>query len=464
MPASLRGGPIAADNVLTSSASSSPKPAPISKYSSSFTHRRGRSSYGGTSKIADDDQNSSGKQSLSSSVQPGSGILAEGTGGSSGSLQTDDDNISDFLKLLDSKKTLQSFEPSGSVSTKRTSAQLSKFQLMRESNNALTESMSSSTMLHRSSTSSSRQLSSVPPMIAATSMSTSSSPGKPVSPHTPHTPAIPSRLSANSIVEYSVPQRRLSNRHRSTPQATLDDVTDDDQANRPGTTAIDIPTSPRLYYQHTRRSSSVAQQQRTVPVDEDLGDLPFGAHRSISLGADGREPPSLSALLGLQIPETVDSPSSPSPPRLLQPAPHISEAVDMSRQASSSLEANESDPPQASRTFAGSMNPPYRPRLAGTGGRGVTPPQTGSFSSLNASGSGVSERGSGRQSFMRTGGPYELDDELLLFDMSEIGRDQSRRSIEDNRTAGPNPSERGGFEAGRGGDSGSSSRRGNRWR
>ncbi|KAH6679492.1 autophagy protein-like protein Atg13 [Halenospora varia] len=460
MPASLRGGPLISDNAIASSASSSPKPAPISRYSSSFTHRRGRSSYGGTSKIVDDDQNSSGKQSLSSSVQPGSGILAEGGGASSGSLHTDDDNISEFLKLLDSKKTLQSFEPSGEVSTKRTSAQLSKFQLMRESNNALTESMSSSTMLHRSSSSSSRQLSSVPPMVAATSMSASSSPGKPVSPHTPHTPAIPSRLSANSIAEYSVP-RRLSLRHRATPEARIEDVADDDPPNELGTNAIDIPMSPRPYYPHARRSSSVAQQHRALPVEEDLGELPFGVHRSISLGADDREPPSLSALLGLgQASEAVASPSSPSPSRLLQPAPHISESSSaMSRQASSSLERNDSDVPQIPRGLsAGSTNSPYRPRLGRTGGRGVTPPQTGSYSSLieRASASGTSERASGRYSFTRTVGAYEADDEPLLFDMSEIGRDQSRRSIEEPRGGGNVGAERGGY------DSNSSSRRGSR--
>jgi autophagy-related protein 13 len=459
MPASLRGGPAVSDYVVPSSASSSPKPAPISRYSSSFTHRRGRSSYGGTSKIADDDQGSSGKQSLSSSVQPGSGILAEGAGGSSGSLQTDDDNIKDFLNLLDSKKTLQSFEPSSSVATKRTSAQLSKYQSMRESNNHLTESMSSSAMLHRSSTSSSRQLSSVPPMIAATSVSTSSSPGKPVSPHTPHTPAIPSRLSANSIAEYAEPRRRLSTRTRYTPQTNLDDVTDDDQTSPLGTNAIDIPTSPRPYYQHARRSSSVTQQQRAMPMDDDLGDLPFGAHRSISLGADDREPPSLSALLDLQRSENVASPSSVSPPHLLQPAPHISEAAARSRQPSPSLDG--ADAPTAPRGF-GSTNLPYRPRIGRAGGRGVTPPQTGSYSSLNASGSGASERGSGRQSLTRPAGAFDLDDELLLFDMSEIGRDQSRRSIEDPRAMGPGNNERGVYDSGRGGDSGSSSRRGSR--
>ncbi|PBP18163.1 autophagy protein Atg13 [Diplocarpon rosae] len=464
MPATLRGGPTT-ENVITPPTSSSPRPVSLARYSSSFTHRRGRSSYGGASKTVDEDQGSSGKQSLSSSVQPGSGLLPDSgpADASSDSLQTDDDNISDFLKLLDSKKTLQSFEQPGEAATKRTSAQLSKFQSMRESNNALTESMSSSTMLHRSSISSSRQLSSVPPMVAATSMSVSSSPGKPVSPHTPHTPAIPSRLSANSIADYQQP-RRLSYRSRTTPTAPLEGVGDGEQPNEIGTIAIDIPTSPRTYYPHARRSSSVAQQHRS---EEDLGDLPFGnIHRSISLGADDRgEAPSISALLGVGQPvDHVASASSPSPSRLLQPAPHLKElSTAMSSQQSSSLEAHDSEAPPIPRgQSAGSMNSPYRLRLGRTGGRGFTPP-TASSSSLieRGSGSGTSERANGRNSFTRTPGAYELDDELL-FDMSEIGRDVSRKSLEDNRAGSAGTSDRGGFDGQRGGDSGSSSRRGSR--
>ncbi|PBP27817.1 autophagy protein Atg13 [Diplocarpon rosae] len=464
MPATLRGGPTA-DNVITPPTSSSPRPVSLARYSSSFTHRRGRSSYGGASKTVDEDQGSSGKQSLSSSVQPSSGLLPDSgpADASSDSLQTDDDNISDFLKLLDSKKTLRSFEQPGEAATKRTSAQLSKFQSMRESNNALTESMSSSTMLHRSSISSSRQLSSVPPMVAATSMSVSSSPGKPVSPHTPHTPAIPSRLSANSIADYQQP-RSLSYRSRTTPTAPLEGAGDGDQPNEIGTIAIDIPTSPRTYYPHARRSSSVAQQQRS---DEDLGDLPFGnIHRSISLGADDRgEAPSISALLGMGQPaDHVASASPPSPSRLLQPAPHLKElSAAMSSQRSSSLEAHDSEAPPIPRgQSAGSMNSPYRLRLGRTGGRGFTPP-TASSSSLieRGSGSGTSERANGRNSFTRTPGAYELDDELL-FDMSEIGRDVSRKSLEENRAGSAGTSDRGGFDGQRGGDSGSSSRRGSR--
>jgi autophagy-related protein 13 len=461
MPSSLRGVPIVPENAVASSASSSPRPAaPISKYISSFSHRRGKLSYGGASKV-DDDQGSSGKQSLSSSsAQPGSGILAEGgAGGSSGSLQTDDDNISDFLKLLDSKKTLPSFEPSrgGEASAKRTNAQLSRFQSMRESNNALTESMSSSMLLQPSSTSSSRQLSSVPQMVAATSISTSSSPGKPVSPHTPHTPAIPSRLSANSIADHSQPQG-IRERSRATTEARIDDASGDNASTEVGTNAIDIPTSPRTYYPHTRRSNSVAQQHRAMAADDDVNDLPFGIHRSISLGADDREPPSLSALLGLgQASETAGS----SRERILQPAAHIDESpAALGRQSSPEQEEG----PQLPRgLLPGSMNSPYRPRIGHMGGRGLTPPQNSSYSSLvidRGSGSGLSDKPGTRFSFGR---PSDADDEPLLFDMSEIGRDHPRKSLEEGRggsNTGTNPSER--FDAPRGGDSGSSSRRGSR--
>ncbi|POS83808.1 hypothetical protein EPUL_005178 [Erysiphe pulchra] len=143
-PATLRGGPLVPEPGTIIPVSSSPKPAPISRYSSSFKYRRSNTtlSPGGRS-VADDDQNSSGKQSVSSSIQPGSMMLLDvGIGGISESLQSDD-NISEFLKVLERQKTLKSFEKSSEVATKRTSAQLSKYQSLRESHNALTESMSS---------------------------------------------------------------------------------------------------------------------------------------------------------------------------------------------------------------------------------------------------------------------------------------------------------------------------------
>ncbi|KAL8992645.1 MAG: hypothetical protein Q9169_006941, partial [Polycauliona sp. 2 TL-2023] len=296
-PTSSRGSPSVPDQAPLSSLSGSPKPS-ISRYSSSFGHRKTRSSTGGGSKT-EEDNNSSGKASLISS-KPGSGILAEGGGASSGSIPTDDDNISDFLKMLDQKKDLQSFrrqsDHSGvEASTRRTNAALERFQRMRDSNAALSESISSSLLLHRSSSSSSRQLSSVPPMIAGTSISTSSSPGKPISPHTPHTPAIPSRLSANSTISY--PHQPLGGDDRLEEVPNTEEPAGEDTYWDPSTGAIDIPTSPRPFIPSYRRSSSVAQQSRALPLQDDY---PFGMRSASVDGANDRPQLSLSALLQLQ--------------------------------------------------------------------------------------------------------------------------------------------------------------------
>ncbi|KAI9682390.1 MAG: autophagy protein 13 [Caeruleum heppii] len=454
-PSSLRQVPQSSEHAVASSSSPSPRPAPITRYTSSFGHRKGRHSSGGTSKT-EDDNNSSGKGSLSSSAQPGSGMLAEGTGGSSGSVKTDDDNISDFLKMLDLKKSLKSFESPGNVagadaSSRRTSAALTKFQRMRDSNAALSESMSSSSMLHhRSSSSSSRQLSSVPPMVAGTSLSTSSSPGKPISPHTPHTPAIPSRLSANSIVEYSRPQRSSvsarSRLLRDDGDTGSEETIPTMAAGEAGTNAIDIPISPRPYQPRERRSSSVAQHNRALRVRDESAEL-FGI-RSASVGVDDRPPLSLSALLGAQeAPEGGLDPSDRHQRTLEPSAPLDDASAPMSRQQS---EEGSQIPRGSGLESAGGH---YRPRIGGgASARASTPPHSsGSFSSFggherdrdrgSGSGSGTSDRpGGGRYSFTSrpgagTGpgpgtGTFD-EDEPLLFAMSEIGGHQSRRSIED---------------------------------
>ncbi|KAI8272466.1 Autophagy-related protein 13 [Colletotrichum sp. SAR11_57] len=416
MPASLRGGPQPGDAPVLGS----PRPSSTSRYSSSFTHRKGKLSYGGPSRTGDDEQSSSGRQSLSSSVaQPGSGLLAEaGAGGSSGSLQTDDDQISEFLKALDSKKTLKSFEPSkkGEWATNRTVAQLSRFHMMKESNNALTDSMTSSMQMHRSSSSSSRQLSNVPSMAAPASVSVSSSPGKPLSPHTPHTPAVPSRLSENSIINYNTSQPRSE---RGNTSGDTTQMPREDTVTQDGTTAIDIPISPRIGI-HPRRSSSVAQQNRAL-ADDDDGDLAFAANRSISLGAEDREPPTLSMLLGRQ---TEAESSSRREGASLQPTGDIqsSGSADMIRQGSS----EGSKPPGGLMALAPSSSPFGRRRYAGmgsTGGRGQTPPQSSRGSFTGSSG----RYGRGEHDLM--------DEEPLLFDMSEMDA-QSRRSLEEGRGGG----------------------------
>ncbi|KAF4464308.1 hypothetical protein FALBO_8859 [Fusarium albosuccineum] len=429
MPASLRGGPPQSGDTAVAS---SPRPASTSRYSSSFTHRRGRSSFGGASRAGDDEQGSSGRQSLASSVaQPGSGLLAEVAGTSSDSFQTEDDNISDFLKALDSKKTLKSFEPTkkGESATNRTVAQLSRFHMMKDSNNALTESMTSSVQMQRSSSSSSRQLTSVPGMVAPASMSAYSSPGKPLSPHTPHTPAIPSRLSENSIIDYTG-QGRITSRQARAPGSVPPDPIRENTVTQDGTTAIDIPLSPRLAT-YQRRASSVALQNRSM-ADEDDTDLAF-AHRSISLGADDREPPTLSILLGRQM--QLEEESTARESGGLQPAAEI-ESADPPEMMQRGL--SEENPPEGLIPAASSSSPFGRRRYMGMASHRQTPPQSsrGSFTgSINRPGRGDDD---------------SVSEEPLVFDLSEMDA-QGRRSIEEARSGAQGTpgvgSDRGGYES-----------------
>lgn len=434
-----RGSPIGQGLVVTSSSSSSsPKPA-LAKYSSSFGHRKAKLSISGGSRT-EDENNSSGKTSITSSVaQPGSGILAEGGGTSSGSMPTDDDNISEFLKMLDQKKDLKSFrtphdKEAVDAHTKRTTAALSKFQRMRDSNAALSESMSTSLLLHRSSSSSSRQLSSVPPMVAGTSFSTSSSPGKPISPHTPHTPAIPSRLSANSIIEYTH-RSRYSNEeqilHEEEPVRERGPRSN--TSRDPNTGGIDIPTSPRPIQPSYRRSSSVAQQPRTLAMEDDPDGFPYGL-RSASLGVDDRPQLSLNTTAGFQDSSALALPrargAAPSFERSSNPD-ESSSSVPMTRQPSSSLEGREEIGSIPRRALT------YRPRLGRAGGIGHTSPH-GSSSSLADRGarSGSSDQRGGRYSYSRPPSTFE-EDEPLLFAMSDFGAiQQSRRSLEEARGGG----------------------------
>jgi autophagy-related protein 13 len=426
-PASL-----VSEHAVASSTSSSPKPAPVTRYSSSFSHRRARVSSGGTTTKTDEDQTSSGKGSTTSSAQPGSGLMTEAAtaGGSSGSMQEDDENIKDFLKLLDTKKDLLSPEEAAAeVSTRRTAAALNKFHRMRDSNAALSDSMSSSLMLHRSSTSSSRQLSSVPPMVAATSASTSSSPGKPTSPHTPHTPFAPSRLSAAYSHGDTDTQHHLQIEEQ--PPSPSDAATSDTAQARSTTNvpAIDIPNSPRPFLANYRRSSSA--QRRPLASDEDIGDL-YGM-RSASMGAQDRrsarpvttrseEPQDLGT--GATEPDTTALPRPAASPRLSVSRPHAaSAAIPGDGTASDSGSARSS------------AHHVYRSRLArGGAGRGVTPPQ-GSTSSFGGAGSadrsgadsesasgswarGVRRRGStGRPDMGLHRGDEEGEDEFLPFAM-----------------------------------------------
>ncbi|KAF2874304.1 autophagy-related protein 13-domain-containing protein [Massariosphaeria phaeospora] len=399
---------------VTSSASSSPKPAPITRYSSSFGHRRSRFSSGGGSKT-EDENNSSGKGSVTSSQQPGSDMLNEGEGASSGSIKTDDENISDFLKLLEQKKDLKSFSRNDNASRdaamRKTTAQLSKYQQRRGDHSAFSDSLSSSTMLHRSSSSSSRQLTSVPAMIAGTSVSTASSPGKPISPHTPHTPAIPSRLSANSIIEYEPRRSRSRPSHTSRGQETVD-VQEHSDGEEQGSNAIDIPTSPRPW-NYPRRSSSVAQQNRTMEDEPDLYGL-----RSASV-----PPEEVDRQRGLQRKAATNLTSSGL---FAQTELLASASRDDQLPGALSTQDSRDDMP---RPLSTSDLPAKRGTYSGSSrGRGGF--SSSSSTSLTTGGTSSTERQS-RYSFANRHASLD-DDEPLLFQMSEIGAG-SRRSLEEGR-------------------------------
>lgn len=460
-PAALARRPISAqypaENAIASSGSGSPKPSPMTRYSSSFSHRRSRISSGGPFKLEDD--SSSGRASAASTAQPGSGMLNQDAGQtSSGSFQGDDENITDFLKMLDLKRDLLTSETSANEeSARRTAAALSRFQRMRDSNVVLTDSLSSSIALHRSSSTSSRHLSSVPAMLAGTSLSTASSPGKPISPHTPHTPINPSRLSANSIVDYSHHEPTERRRHRLSiveHGSQTEDTPSDSTTMESGTTnpnAIDIPTSPRFNPAY-RRSSSVAQRHRTSANDDDLGDLyPFG-QRSASVGTEDRPSLSLSALVSQQEnvaqSEDQDEEETQRPPNR-EPTDDRGRSITMEKQF-----FGPHLPQGSGATGSGSTsssNQPYQPRFGrGAKGRGLASHESASSSIAadreqgGSTGSGTSDRriGGGRFSFSRPNASLD-EDEGLLFAMSDFGA--SRRSIEEGRggpTAGAGERER----------------------
>jgi len=443
---------IASEQAISSSNSTSPKPAPLSRYSSSFSHRRGRLS-AGANRLEDDNISSGRASATSSNAQPGSGLLAEATGTSAESIHADDENISDFLKMLDSKKDLMNSSTTasnqaGSRQPNSTATALARFRGMRDSNAALSDSMSQSMHVHRSSMSSSKQLSGVPPMVAGTSISTASSPGKPISPHTPHTPAIRSRLSSNSVAD-DIDIDHRSRIPRIEHDSPLEEQPSMESTRVPSSTAgaIDIPTSPRIFDPAYRRSSSAAQRRPPVTSDDDEI-FPFGM-RSLSLGADETS----NATLGVtqQQAESQKDRQSAAEDQTGVPGSATGPYRD-----SSSLRNQISGQSGASA----SSNPHvYQPRFASFRGRGYSGGHSLSSASSslarganlpphlaerddrdgNASGSnsGNSTLEIRRGSNQRPGAGRTLstqapeDEEPLLFAMSDFGA--SRRSLEEGR-------------------------------
>lgn len=182
-------GGIPADTAIASSGSTSPKPAPVHRYSSSFAGRKRWTSQGSR---AGESQTSSGRASTSSKEKSG-GLAAEqasGTPGSSGSARTDEDDIAAFISTVERAKDMKAFN-SRKPAPHSNVVNLSKFKNMTLASSELADEMSSSSLVQTSLTPPSRRLSNVP------GLSTSSSPNR-TQPHVPH---VRSRLSTQSIAE-----------------------------------------------------------------------------------------------------------------------------------------------------------------------------------------------------------------------------------------------------------------------
>ncbi|RPA96619.1 hypothetical protein L873DRAFT_1693798 [Choiromyces venosus 120613-1] len=455
-----------------SNTGSSPLSAqPMTRITSSFGSRRPRIASGASR--TDDDNNSSGKASYSSSAAPGSGLYPE-----TGANSNEDLQIRDFMNLLASgqNQTLKSFGgSSGEASSKRTGNALSKYQKMRDSHMNMADSISSSLLLQPSSTSpstSSRHSSNVPAMIPSTAFSSSSSPGKPISPHTPHTPAVPSRLSAGLTAQNA--PRHEDHRSHSGRVSVSSGGDRSERSPRSGTSSgsrmptaattspLDIPSPPRPF--GPRRSNSMSQQQQQH-LDGDSLDfdplVPYGPEmrQSASLGSIDTAPLSMSRLLDLQNASATNLPGTSESEPETREDNDGDDTLAFGPMRAPQTEGDVPRFPQRYTTshrgtpYSGSGSPGHssRGRFPSRGRGGSTPPTTGSTSSLELRAGGSSTEGRTRPSGGRTfsytkPGIYGEEDDLL-FTMSDMSvAQQSRRSLDQER-------------GGRDGSTGSSARR-----
>ena len=327
------------------------------------------------------------------------------------SYPSEDQKVADFLKLLDDRKPLKMFDHSDS--SQKTNNALEKFHQMRDSHNALSDTMSASLLLQRSSTPA-RQSTTMP----AASYSPSSSPGKPVSPYAPHTPAVPSRLSAGQTAVYS-------SRHHDQPKFTSPKRTskstshNDDQSAT--TSPLDIPAPSPRPFPTTRQNA----------YQSNSADFEGPVYGPTSASVDS--PLSLSKLAELRIASEEDLPGRAT--------------VDNSPEASREEERGVSETERNVQRggFAGGLtgsgSSSFRGRVHRGNGRAAnyTPPG-GSVSYQHGEVGGSSERlplGRRTPSYVRFGFGEEED---LLFAMSDMS--SARRSMDQERSGDHNDNTR----------------------
>ncbi|KAK9370050.1 autophagy-related protein 13-domain-containing protein [Lipomyces kononenkoae] len=131
-------------------------------------------------------------------------VVVDGSVGGSETQSDDDNDLGEFVRMLDSRRPLKLFTArrdsagatspaGGAMGTSAPRTSLARFQQLRDSHAMLSDSMSTSVVIQQRSP---------VPVSGSYSSTGSGGSGKAVSPHTPHTPAIPSRLSEGLTVEY----------------------------------------------------------------------------------------------------------------------------------------------------------------------------------------------------------------------------------------------------------------------
>lgn len=430
---SLARKPSDSSAAIPSASIASPKQPPTPKYSSSFSHRRNRPSSGHTSKASDD---ASGKSASSPGAPQPSATTPSSRPTSLGSLFADDDKISEFLSVLDSGKDLLSHDVDSSVNPQRTTTALGRFHRMKDSNAQLGDSISSSLMVQRPSPTTTRPISGVQQMFAGASGSPSP-PVKQMSPHTAHAPAVPSRLSANSIVEY-----RDETNHPASGDASAKTDAGNDAANSNAAakntkvTAIDIPTSPNRYTSPYRRSVSgvaTALDNMTrdgLDVDDEAGPLSLSELLHENMRVNDPEPAAPAAVndsakAGLPSVSPTSYIGRSYQPRFAHSrGPSFSSAIGRGNPARPSALRLQTD--GANSGAAGDNESPPFASSIGSHRRGLIghrfsftrPPHYRS----PTSGSGMHQGSVGNSN-------YFDDDEPFIFAMSEYN--QSRRSLEE---------------------------------
>ncbi|OLL25829.1 Autophagy-related protein 13 [Neolecta irregularis DAH-3] len=244
---------------------SSPPPSPAPRYSSSFGHRR------------------SGSFTSAGSYRRVSTGHVEGFPDSSklGSpfLENDDEEVADFVKMIDSKQPLKlsNCAPIIESAGSRDKNTLDRFHKLKESHVAFGESLSSSGSIQPSSLPSSSNLKK---LLSDSEPVNFSSPIH-LKSTSPHIPAVPSRLSEEFVGAHQISIDQSSETQRRDILCLFPTMS-------PKSTPLDIPSSPNIYRRVRASSFTFAPDDHMTEIRENTRKHPASLGSLDGLSAIGR--------------------------------------------------------------------------------------------------------------------------------------------------------------------------------